>query len=273
MIISYLTLVIALAISVVSEYFSIQGLTALFVGSYWPVVVMASSLAAGKLVAISWLYRHWAISSLFIRTYLLLAIITLSLITSMGCYGYLSKAHIDLSFSNSVSNTEQLALVQNKIDGAKGQVVNLQKQIDQIDSALDNLIKNNRAATSLAQQQAQKKNRDALVLQQDTLNKTISTLTDQKIHYETESRKAEADVGPLKYVAQLLFVQASSDDIDKTIRYLILIIVSVFDPLAIILLIAANVGIKNSSKKQLTLPHKDDILKLDASVLEQKIGK
>lgn len=216
---------------------------------------MGSTLEAGKLVAASWLYRNWQSCSVLLKTYLITAITILMIISSIGIFGYLSKSHIDQTASSSIGNSEQIAIIQNKIDTENLAVQDDKVKVGQIDSAIDNMIKNNRATSSLNAQNAQKKTRADLMADSAKHLQTIQALTEQKIKLDTVTKKAEADVGPLKYVAELIYQNASTDQIDKTVRYLIIIIVSVFDPLAVILLLAANTGFVNS-KKSFTLVEK-----------------
>ena len=100
--INYLALLVAIALSAIAAYFSVIGLTTIFAASFWPVVIMGGTLEVAKVVAASWIYRNWNITPFSIKAYLVASILALMFITSMGTFGYLSKAHIDqtTSYSN-----------------------------------------------------------------------------------------------------------------------------------------------------------------------------
>src|SRR6056300_1260595 len=100
MFIALLTLLSALSISGVAAYYSIIGLATIFPGAFWPVVIMGSVLEAGKLVCASWLYRNWKRTNILLRSYLFFAVIVLIMVTSMGIFGFLSKAHLQNEFAD-----------------------------------------------------------------------------------------------------------------------------------------------------------------------------
>jgi len=271
--INYLALLSALAVSGVSAYYSIIGLTTIFSSQFWPVVIMGTVLEFGKLVTASWLYRNWDMSSILIRTYLTSAVIVLMLITSMGIFGFLSKAHIEQSLNINNGGREQVAIIQNNIDVQKQYIDDLNKQIQQIDAAINKMTDRGQANSSLRAADQQRKTRDSLVLKKDIHVKNISTLTQERIKYESESRKLEAEVGPIKYIAELIYENGEAANLERAVRYVIILLVLVFDPLAVILLIAANQGIAEQKvtikktvirkkKKQLTSDQK--ALKIDS---------
>ena len=112
----YLTFLCAIALSAIAGYYSIIGLAAIFVGAFWPVVLMGSVLEVSKLVTASWLYRNWKIAPFLLRTYLTFAVLIIMLITSMGIFGFLAKAHIDSTLNSNANNVELKTLtIQEKI--------------------------------------------------------------------------------------------------------------------------------------------------------------
>jgi hypothetical protein len=266
MIVSAIALIVAICLSGVAEYFSIQGLTTLFVGAYWPVTIMGVVLGAGKLVAASWVQHNWPVASVAIRSYLIAAICVLSVITDVGVYGFLAKAHIEHVIVANIGNVEQIQLLEAKVSGEKTYIDDEQTQIDAIDKAIESLVKNDRASLSLREQLSQRKTRQALV---DSRNKHLTAsqqYSEELIAARSKVSQASADAGPLLYVAQLLFSENSQAALDKTVRYLIVVIVSVFDPLAIVLLLAANSGLQ----KKLTLPGRSDIVVINPNILSDK---
>lgn len=244
--INYLALLAALCLSGVSAYYSIIGLTAIFASAFWPIIVMGVVLEAGKLVTASWLYRNWKIAPIFLKTYLSMAVIVLMFITSMGIFGFLSKAHIEQSLTINTGTADQIRIIESKIEYEKSNLSDIEKQISQIDSAVSKMTDRGQAASSLRAADQQRKNRDALTKKRDDHVKNLSELNTTKIRMQSEIRKIEAEVGPIRYIADLIFEGAAAPDLEKAVRIVILLLVSVFDPLAIVLLIAANHGLSQS---------------------------
>ena len=355
MLFGILTLITALAIAGVAAWFSIAGLMAIFSAAAMPIAIMAGTLEVGKLLTASWLYRYWNETGILLRTYLSIAVFILMLITSMGIFGYLSKAHLDqasesgdafaiveridgqigreenkiatledrilgiggtVDVSQSIQQQESIRdgaweRVQGDIEYAQGQIQSLRDQLATLDTAVNNLREKGveeietdaggtfrraetetidyvaQANTLFASQkeqrdgikvdidkqqanidgyraQAQKtidqanseinRLRNSNTVQQDTnlvkidefneqidtIYVKISTLKDEKYEAESVVRTLEKEVGPIKYVAQLLFGGDSEDLLDKAVQVFILMLVFVFDPLAVMLVIAAN---------------------------------
>jgi len=265
--INYLALAVALALSGVSGYYSIIGLTTIFASAFWPVVVMGSVLEVGKLVTASWLYRNWKQAPFLIKTYLSTAVFILMFITSMGIFGFLSKAHIDQTINLNTGVADQIQILKSKISFEKQSIEDLDKQIQQIDSALNKMTDRGQAASALKAADQQRKTRESLVKRKDDHVKNISTYTEQRIRSESEIKKLEAEVGPLRYIAELIYEVQSVDNLERSVRMVILLLVFVFDPLAIVLLIAANIGITN--QKRFTKEQNIGILEIDDKVLDK----
>ncbi len=355
MLFGILTLITALAIAGVAAWFSIAGLMAIFSAAATPIAVMAGTLEVGKLLTASWLYRYWNETSFALKAYLSTAVFVLMLITSMGIFGYLSKAHLDqasesgdafaiveridgqiareenkidiledrilgiggtVDVSESIKQQEEIrdgawARVQGDIDYAQGQINQLRDQLGILDKAVNDLRakgvevvtldeggafrqaeteKIDYVAQANALFESQKAQRESIQKdidkQQDNIDKyreqaqntiddanaeinrlrnsnteqqdanlikiddyneqidtiyvTIATLKDEKFQAESVVRTLEKEVGPIKYVAQLLFGGDSEDLLDKAVQVFILMLVFVFDPLAVMLVIAAN---------------------------------
>ena len=268
MIINYLALITALAVSSVSAYYSIIGLTAIFSSQFWPIVIMGSVLEIGKLVTASWLYRNWNITPLLIKLYLTISVFLLMFITSMGIFGFLSKAHIEQNITIDSGVTDNVRIIISKIDTEKRFIEDLDKQIQQIDTALSKMTDRGQAATALKAADQQRKTRDSLVKRKDEHVKNISAFNEQRINFETQIRKLEAEVGPIKYISELIYQNAEKNDVEKSVRFVIIILVLVFDPLAIVLLIASNIGLRK--KEQLININNPGILEIDNKVLGVK---
>lgn len=242
--IAYLTLLSGLTISAVAVYYSVAGLVSIFAAAAIPIIVMGSALEISKLVATVWLKLNWKRAPVFIRSYLLAAIIVLMLITSMGIFGFLSKAHSDQSLvSGDVQS--KLAIYDQKIQTARENIDADRKQLRQMDEAVDQVMsrsKDERGANNANTiRKSQQKDRAALAKNIEANQKLIATLNDEAAPIRAEIRKVEAEVGPIKYIAA--FVYGDNPDanlLEKAVTWVIIIIVSVFDPLAVILLLASQ---------------------------------
>lgn len=254
MFISLLALLAAVVLSCVSGYFSIIGLTTLFAGAFWPIVIMGTSLEFAKLVTASWLYRNWSQCSAFLKTYLTAAVCILIVITSMGVFGFLSKAHIEQQLKLATGVQDQIEILDSRINFSQQNLDDLDKQIAQIDTAISKFTELNQVSKSLKAVEDQRANRQSLIQKKEEEILTLSGFKTEKIKLESELKKQQAEVGPLKFVAELIYGQQNAEShFDSAVRAVIIILVVVFDPLAVILLIAANQGLTNT-RKPVTIP-------------------
>lgn len=391
MIFPIITFLVAISIAAIAGWFSIAGLMAIFAASAIPVAIMAGSLEVGKLVAASWVYRNWKRAPFLLKSYLTIAVIVLMFITSMGIFGFLSRAHLEQAaegqqnqakieriandivrneetikrteikiekLENETSDDtsdiqaqldaeqqrmnqaydrvqpgidEQMSIIDNEQRGQEDQVKSYLDQIARIDDTLTKLqtyVENeeikklqglvgtrqdgrygtntakkveefrnkqtsekqrligivesiNASVDSVAIKQAREEikrlrsiaerdvqnsqatidrlraqlnsvasvdNTNEIELLSDKVRQTeitIEKLLDEKFELETEVRKLEAEVGPIKYIAELVYGDSERDTIDDAVRWLIVVFIFVFDPLAVLLLIAANYSFKN----------------------------
>jgi hypothetical protein len=208
---------------------------------------MGSVLEASKLVTVSWLYNNWKQCPFLIKSYLSIAVIILMLITSMGIFGFLSKAHLEHS-ADSGPYVDKISIIDEKIRTSKENIDANRKALRQMDEAVDQVMGRSTdekgADKAVAVRKTQQKERIRLQSEISTEQKTIATLNEERAPISTELRKVEADVGPIKYIAALAYGEATTDIMDKAVRLVILLIIVVFDPLAILLLIAYNMSIK-----------------------------
>jgi hypothetical protein len=254
--IHYIALITALALSCVSGSFSIIGLTTLFSGAFWPVILMGGTLEIAKLVSISWLYRNWRNAPKAIKYYLSVVVLVLVLINSAGVFGFLSKAHIETYANIQGQGVEQLQVIDQEIANKQSQADDFTKQVEFVDTATQKLVDTKKVNQALTIETQRHKQRDQLIQQRQTLLDEIEKLKVDKIKITTSKRQAEAEIGPIKYVAMLLYNDANEDQIERSVRIMILLLVAVCDPTAIVLLIAANHGLKTKEiKSDLT---KDD---------------
>jgi hypothetical protein len=257
--ISYIALLTALLISAVSGYYSIIGLTAIFASAFYPVVLMGIVLEAGKLVTASWLHHNWNAVNNVLKYSLSCMVIILMFITSLGVFGFLSRAHIEHSVSISTGAKDQVTLLQQKISFEQEVLEDIDRQIQQIDNAINKMTDRGQAQSSLRAADQQRKNRDSLVKKKEEQIKVLNALKQEKVKYEVQVKKLEAEVGPLKYIAEMIYTDSSTDELEKAVRFVIILLVFVFDPLAVMLLIAANIGMEN--RKRLTPVKEYDIMR------------
>ena len=239
--IALLTLITALAISAVAAFYSIVGLMAIFSASAISIAVMGVVLEIGKLITASWLYQNWKKIPRLLKYYLTLAVVVLMFITSMGIFGYLSKAHIDQG-----TGTAELYLkverIDNSISSERKIIERAEKQIGMLDSALDKYIELGAITKGLGKREEQEEERNLLNTTVSNAQLRIDDLLDEKTEFNLQIKNFEAEVGPLKYISALFYGEDALDYIDRSVRYVILILVFVFDPLAVLLLIAANMS-------------------------------
>lgn len=217
---TFLTLLCALALSGIAAWYSVIGLAAIFTGAFWPIVLMGSVLEASKLVTTSWLYRNWKNCPILLKSYLTGAVVILMLITSMGIFGFLSKAHIDSTMDSGANTIE---------------IKTLSQQEKIVKERLDYLLaraKDPSTASNRLDKQIQ-----------DT-QKELSEINKKKLPLLKESNKLTAEVGPIKYVGDMIYGTEDENGLDKAVRLVIMLIMVVFDPLAVLLLIAANMSMR-----------------------------
>ena len=238
---SILTFVTSLAIATVAAWYSIIGLTAIFAAAVIPIIIMGIVLEIGKLVAAAWVYNHWRETSILLRTYLVSAIIVLMLITSMGIYGFLSKSHIDAGI-NTGEISVKIERVDNRIKSEQRQIDRAEKNILEMDTTLDKTEYSFFGDSRLEERKKQSDEREQLNSIITKSENSIDDLLDKKSEYELEVKNFEVEVGPIKYIAALIYGDEAKNYLDNTVRYVILLLIFVFDPLAVLLLISANMS-------------------------------
>lgn len=247
--INYLTLVIAVALSAVAAFYSIIGLTAIFAAAVIPVAIMGTVLEAAKVVAASWLYRNWKTAPKAIKYYMTSAVVVLVFITSMGIFGFLSKAHLEQTLAAGDYSIE-LKVIDQEIQNEQRNIQNAQRSLD----ALDRIVNEARPDEVVQARNRQARERTQLLNSIRNSSNKIQDLNNKALPLRKESLQTEAKVGPIKYIADLIYGESDQKLHEKAVRIVILIIVFVFDPLAITLLIAANHSLKKNKRKSPLLP-------------------
>ena len=250
MFLTILTFLSAISISVIAAGYSIVGLATLFAGAVVPIIAMGSALEVGKLVAASWLYHNWNSNvPKLLKTYLFIAIIVLIFITSLGIFGFLSKAHLDQVKPTS-SNNIKIELLDKQINQQNLIIDRAEKSLNLLDKALEVYIDKEYVTRGLKERKKQEEERNDLNTAISEASDKIADLTNQKAELELSQDKIEAEVGPIKYVAELIYGEQAKDNFDKSVRFVILILIFVFDPLAVLLLIAANISLRQWRQKR-----------------------
>jgi hypothetical protein len=244
MMFGYLTLFTALILSLSSAVYSVLGLTAIFAAAFWPIVILGGSLEFGKIVTTLWLHKYWNRAEMQYKVYLSFAVVVLMLLTSMGVFGFLSKAHLD----QAVPSGDVAAKVQifdDKIRTQQDNIKAARAALTQMDVAVDQTMSRSTTeqgadkAANLRRSQA----RERTALQNDIskAQTEITKLQEQRAPIASEMRKVEAEVGPIKYIAALIYGDnPEANLLEKAVRWVIILIVIVFDPLALTLLLAAT---------------------------------
>ena len=258
----YLTLATALILSLSAAVYSILGLTAIFAAAFWPIVILGGSLEIGKIVTVLWLHKYWKQAEIQYKLYLSSAVMVLMVLTSMGVFGFLSKAHLDQAIPSGDVQA-QVQIFDDKIRTQKDNIDAARKALSQMDAAVDQTM-----SRSSSEQGADKaanlrrsQGRERTALQNDIskAQKEITGLQEQRAPIASAARKVDAEVGPIKYIAALIYGDnPDANLLEHAVRWVIILIVIVFDPLALTLLLAAtkafewehNIDLFNIKKKK-----------------------
>ena len=266
---TYILFATALALSTMAAFYSIMGLTAIFAAAVVPILIMGSLLELSKLVVASWLYRSWKQIPFLMKSYFLTALIVLMFLTSMGIFGYLSKAHLDQAVPAG-DIIAKIELVDSKIKSEKDIIDESRKSLTQLDAAVDQTLARstdtNGATKSANLRRSQTAERKALNDQIQASTTKIQQLNQERAPLAAENRKIEAEVGPIKYIAALIYGDSPDTNLlEKAVRVVILLIVVVFDPLAVLMLVAANWQLLRDKEQKAIIPVKEE------EVIEQPV--
>ena len=247
-----LTLIVGLAISGVAAWYSIVGLMAIFAAAKIPIAIMGAVLEVGKLLTASWLYQFWDKTNTLLKSYFTIAVVVLMFITSMGIFGFLSKAHMDQTLTVG-DNSLLIERIDRKIEREKVKITDAETVVAQLDKTVQVLIDYDRIrgeSGAIAVRESQNEERATLSNIIDQAYSKIDTLSVEKLELDKEQLELEAEVGPIKYIAAFIY----GDELDKTlleraVRWIIITIIFVFDPLAVLLIVAANMTLKEAMNK------------------------
>ena len=238
------TLIAALALGSIAAWYSIQGLMAIFAAAVVPIIIMGGALEFAKIVTTVWLHHYWNRARWQMKLYLVPAVMALAFLTSMGIFGFLSKAHSDQALVSGDIQSK-IAVFDQKIDTAKQNIEADRRALTQMDAQVDQLLgrttddKGANRAVTVRKQQSTERNR--LNKDIEAGQASIVSLNDQAAPIRAQVRKVEAEVGPIKYIAALIYGDNPSNDLlERAVRWVIIVIVFVFDPLALTLVLAAQ---------------------------------
>lgn len=272
---------IAICLSVSAGVISVYGLAAIFSGAFYQVLIVAGILETSKVITATWLHRYWKVIGTSIKIYLSIAVIVLMAITSLGIYGFFSRAHIEQQVNFASGEISQLPVLEQKIYSERNRLADVEKQLTFIDNSLSTMLsakKTKDARQALAESDKQKKTRNELLDKKNLILEEITKLETSKIKLDLVAKQHEVEVGPLKYLANLYYGDANQMQLENAVRILILTIVFVFDPLAISLLIATGVKSQIQPEEKYTavkvyrkkMPSDDSIIKASAKEKSKK---
>ena len=244
-----LTLFVALAISTVAAYYSIVGLMAIFAGATTAIAIMGVVLEVGKLVVASWTFQNWKTTAFMMKIYFIFAVLVLMFITSLGIFGFLSRAHIQQSNPTALLE-ERIERIEIKTEQKQEQIGRYEGRLEILDKALERYIELG-AVTRGLNKIAESDNETTLLKSRiDTLEGEIDDLTDEKYELKTKLNLAEVEVGPIRYIAEMLYDDASESELEEAVRWIIILLIFVFDPLAVVLVIAANITLRDYRREK-----------------------
>jgi hypothetical protein len=247
--IAYLTLISGLAISAVAVYYSVVGLTAIFAAAAVPIIIMGVTLELSKLVATVWLKQNWDIAPKSIKAYLIAAIVILMIITSMGIFGFLSKAHIEqgLPASDAIA---KVSIIEEKIKIEQDAIDRARKDLEVLNTQIDRFSELGAVSRGVNVRNQQREERTAILRQIEQSQARISELREEMAPFNTQLREVEAKVGPIKYIAAFFYGDTDKTVLDKAVTWVILTLIVVFDPLAVILLLASQYSFQRIRERE-----------------------
>ena len=276
MVLTWIMFIVAVSLSAVAAFYSIVGLAAIFAAAVWPIVIMGTILEVAKLTVTVWLHEYWRECRWIMKVYLIPAVLVLMVITSMGIFGFLSKAHIDQVIPTG-DKSAQLALFDERIANERAIVENSRSLIKQMDDTVNGIIEKGEsreiklrdgrtivrspAEQALQVRRSQAQDRDRLTKTIEESQARVAAIQQERAPVAKEIRGLEAEVGPIKYIAALIYGdEPNTNLLERAVRWMIIILVAVFDPLAIMMLLAATESLKWHRESQRKDPDHDPVI-------------
>ena len=269
----WLTLIVAIAISGVAAWYSIVGLMAIFAAAAIPIAVMGGVLEVGKLLTASWLYQNWKMCPKLLKTYLTASVVVLMFITSMGIFGFLSKAHIDQTLVGG-DNSLEIRAIDQQIEREQRRIKDAEMVITQLDKAVETLIEYDRIRGpqgAIAVRESQRMERGSLASIISEASDAIKQLRDEARPLQKQQLQLEAEVGPIKYIAALFYKDTNKSVLEEAVRWVIITIIFVFDPLAVLLIICANMTLSKPKKIKTAVNVADNWNDIEVEAEEEEI--
>ena len=265
--INYLAFLTSLLVAGVAAYFSVIGLATIFAGSYVAVLVMAGTLEVGKLVTAGFLHIRWSDINRWMRWYLSSAVVILMLITSLGIFGFLSKANIEQNLVGDNQSLE-LSIIDKRLDAKEAELDRIEERL----ANLDNIINTARPEDRNYIDRRQRDERAEIADDIDIVVAEIVELNEDKLPLQREQLVQTGEIGPILYVAEMIYGEdVAEDKIDNAARILIMFIIFVFDPLAVLLLIS-SVGLIAKDREPLNPAYATDELAVPKSHIDNGEG-
>ena len=243
------TLLVALLISTVAAYYSIVGLMAIFAGAKLAIAIMGVVLEIGKLVVASWTFTNWKSCPVVMRSYFIVSVVVLMFITSLGIFGFLARAHIEQSSPTTLLE-ERIERIDLKIGQRNTQINRYQGRLDTLDQALQRYIELGAISKGLRKIGEMDNETSLLKTRIEGLEGEIDGLADNKYELKNQLNLAMVEVGPIRYVASMIYDEVSETQLEEAVRWIIILLIFVFDPLAVMLVIAANISLKDYRKER-----------------------
>ena len=233
--INQITFATSLLVAGVAAYFSVIGLATIFAGSFWPVVIMAGVLEIGKLVTAGFLHLRWSDINRAMRYYLMTAVVVLMVITSLGIFGFLAKANIEQTLQGD-SYSLELSIIDKRLEAKEKELGRFEERLANLDFIIDTARPEDRNYID----RRQRDERAQIAVDIDLVVADIVELNEDKMPIQREQLVQEGEIGPIKYVAEMLYGEdVAKDKLDNAARILIFFIIFAFDPLAVLLLVAS----------------------------------
>ncbi len=233
--INQLAFATSLMVAGVAAYFSVIGLATIFAGSFWPVVIMAGVLEIGKLVTAGFLHFRWSDINRAMRYYLMTAVVVLMVITSLGIFGFLAKANIEQTLQGD-SYSLELSIIDKRLEAKEKELGRFEERLANLDFIIDTARPEDRNYID----RRQRDERAQIAVDIDLVVADIVELNEEKMPVQREQLVQEGEIGPIKYVAEMLYGEdVAKDKLDNAARILIFFIIFAFDPLAVLLLVAS----------------------------------
>lgn len=245
--IGILAIATAVLLSIISAVFSVSGIMTIFAGAALSVGIMGGVLELSKITATVWLHQFWKTANRLMKTYFMLAVVILIFISSLGIYGYLAMAYVGQSTESNQLNS-QISRIEQRIERSQTEIERSEKQLELLDDAIDQYIELNAITRGLDRRDEQAEEREAINQRITNAEDDISEYQDEILEIQQRQNEIEVNVGPIKYIAALLPGEEEGN-YDRSARILMILFVIVFDPFAVLLMVAGQVSIENRRPK------------------------